>query len=239
MHLTDAYCLTQPSSYISALLLALRTMLQMDLPHVNVLAKIDRLADYAPLPFNLAFYTEVQDLSYLLPHLAAERPQRRWPGDGGSSSSSSGNNAPDPQATPPTEEKFAGLNRAVISLVEDFGLVGFETLAVEDRRSMMGLLRAVDRAGGYAFGAAEGANDSVWQVVMREGFQGMSVDDVQERWIDRREEFDEKERREQEERTRREAERAREAEESEGNDDLGNLELPTKDSGVKVVRKGT
>jgi hypothetical protein len=52
--------------------------------------------------FNLEYYTEVQDLSYLENSL---------------SSSSS------PQ--------FAALNMAMISLIEDYSLVGFETLAVE------------------------------------------------------------------------------------------------------------
>lgn len=145
----------------------------MDLSHLNVLTKIDKLASYGPLPFNLDYYTEVQDLSYLLPHLAAENPVMRHP-------------------------KYEGLNNAVVDLVEDFGLVGFETLAVEDKRSMMTLLQAIDRAGGYAFGGAEGANDTVWQVAMREGMKGMTIGDVQERWIDRKEEFDELERLERE-----------------------------------------
>src|SRR4051812_16307323 len=73
LHLIDSFVLTQPSLYISALLLALRSMLQMDLPHLNVLTKIDNLNMYPDLPFNLDFYTEVQDLDYLLPHLDAER----------------------------------------------------------------------------------------------------------------------------------------------------------------------
>merc|ERR1711981_879943 len=46
IHLTDSYVLTQPSLYISALHLALRSMLQMDLPHLNVLTKIDNLVNY-------------------------------------------------------------------------------------------------------------------------------------------------------------------------------------------------
>jgi hypothetical protein len=52
--------------------------------------------------FNLDFYTEVQDLSYLENSLSSSLPP-----------------------------KFAALNMAMISLVEDFSLVGFETLAVE------------------------------------------------------------------------------------------------------------
>lgn len=214
LHLTDSYCLTLPSLYISTLLLSLRAMLQMDLPHLNVLTKIDRLSSYGPLPFNLDYYAEVQDLSYLLPHLASENPVMRHP-------------------------KFDGLNKAVVDLVEDFGLVGFETLAVEDKKSMMTLLQAIDRAGGYAFGGAEGANDTVWQVAMREGLKGMTIGDVQERWIDRREEFDEIDRKEREEEAK-----AREvaglAEDGMGeNGDVENMDPSrTRDSGIKVVRKG-
>jgi hypothetical protein len=32
-------------------------MLQMDLPHLNVLTKIDNLRNYPNLPFNLDYYT--------------------------------------------------------------------------------------------------------------------------------------------------------------------------------------
>jgi GPN-loop GTPase len=51
--------------------------------------------------FNLDFYTEVQDLSYLENSLSSSSP------------------------------RYTALNMAIISLIEDFGLVGFETLAVE------------------------------------------------------------------------------------------------------------
>lgn len=49
VHLIDSVVCTQPSNYISALLLALSTMLQLELPHVNVLSKIDLLNTYGTL----------------------------------------------------------------------------------------------------------------------------------------------------------------------------------------------
>jgi GPN-loop GTPase len=218
LNLADSYCLTLPSLYISNLILSLRAMLQMDLPHLNVLTKIDKLSTYEPLPFNLDFYTEVQDLSYLLPHLEAESSiMRGW--------------------------KFEGLNRAIVELVESFGLVGFETLAVENKRSMMHLLQVIDRAGGYAFGGAEGANDTVWQVAMREGVTTMDVKDVQERWLDAKDAYDEKERQEWEEQTKTQEEaemgKAKKGGLGDGlndDDDLGNMALPS-DNGIKIVRK--
>lgn len=216
IHLVDSYALTLPSMYISALLLSLRAMLQLDLPHLNVLTKIDNLSNYPELPFNLDFYTEVQDLNFLLPHLESE--SSRLP-----------------------HSKFGALNTAIMDLVEEFGLVAFETLAVEDKKSMMNLLRAIDRASGYAFGSAEGANDTVWQVAVREGMGVTDVRDVQERWLDMKDEYDDLEREELEEEARmRDA--ASKAAMGEGNmddddEDMADWKGPLPDSGVKVRRK--
>jgi hypothetical protein len=143
-----------------------------------VLTKLDNLKAVGgdDLPFNLDFYTEVQDLNYLIPALAMEQ---------GAS----------------TNAKFDKLNDALIQLVEDFGLVGFETLAVEDRGSMASFVRAIDRANGWVLAGARGTDEtgrtlddeaSIWAQAMSDHWAGkMEVRDVQERWIDRREEYDE------------------------------------------------
>ncbi|KAF8908571.1 hypothetical protein CPB84DRAFT_1843466 [Gymnopilus junonius] len=146
--------------------------------------------------FNLDFYTEVQDLSYLENTLNASLPPR-----------------------------FVALNMAIISLIEDFGLVGFETLAVEDKNSMLNLTRTIDRATGYIFvpapdapqppgtiippsssnsdstpGPAPLARPNVYSLFgsAMGQLQGPASDvrDVQERWLDAREEYDAFERRE-------------------------------------------
>ncbi|KAL7337641.1 tryptophan synthase beta subunit-like PLP-dependent enzyme [Rhodotorula toruloides] len=121
VHLMDSTHILDASKYVSVLLLALRTMLQLELPHINVLSKIDLLGQTGDLPFNLDYYTEVQDLSYLLPLL--ERDQRT--------------------------KRFSELNRVICEIVEEFGLVGFETLAVEDKDSMLRLVQVIDQALGY------------------------------------------------------------------------------------------
>ena len=197
-------------------------MLQLDLPHLNVLTKMDNLHTYGPLPFRLEFYTQVQDLSYLLPHLIEESPMF-------------------------ANDKYAGLNQAICDLVEEFALVSYETLAVEDKKSMMNLLHAIDRAGGYAFGGAEGANDTIWQVAVRQNETTMDISDVQERWLDAKDEWDEKERREWEEEAKKRD--AREDAERDGHQnheagsehhedrELEQMENAVPDSGIKIVRK--
>ena len=66
VHLVDSHYCSDPGKFISVLLTSLSTMLQVELPHVNVLSKADLVEKYGKLPFNLDFFTEVLDLSYLL-----------------------------------------------------------------------------------------------------------------------------------------------------------------------------
>ena len=217
VHLSDSICVTQPSLYVSNVLLSLRAMIQMDMPHVNVLSKIDKVHAYDELPFNLEYYTDVDDLTYLTPYLESESPALR-------------------------SDKFGKLNEAVANLIESYGLVRYEVLAVENKKSMMHLLRVIDRAGGYVFGGAEGANDTIWAVSMRNESSLMGALDIQERWIDNKEAYDQEEQEleEQQEKIRRE--QAMEVEQSQppaptGVDpDFGDMSVPS-NSGIKVVRK--
>ncbi|KAI2621263.1 hypothetical protein GGR54DRAFT_630326 [Hypoxylon sp. NC1633] len=217
VHLSDSFCLTQPSLYISNLLLTLRAMLQMDLPHINVLTKIDKVSSYDPLPFNLDYYTEVQDLSHLLSFMEEESPRMR-------------------------SDKYRRLNEAVANLVENFSLVHFEVLSVENKKSMMHLLRIIDRAGGYVFGGAEGANDTVWQIAMRNESSMMEVQDIQERWVDAKEEYDVAEDKEWEEQFGTTGDDTRVTTpdlmpDDDDDDEYDGLPPFTGDSGVKVVRR--
>ncbi|TFK32686.1 hypothetical protein BDQ12DRAFT_728428 [Crucibulum laeve] len=181
VHLCDAHYITDASKYVSVLLLSLRAMLHLELPHINVLSKVDLISQYGDLDFNLDFYTEVQDLSYLENSLSSSLPP-----------------------------KFASLNMAMISLVEDFSLVGFETLAVEDKNSMLNLTRAIDRATGYVFVPPpesqvppEAIDKSKAPPAVRPNTYalfssaagplkgpGSDIRDIQERWIDAKEEYD-------------------------------------------------
>eukprot|EP00997_Jenningsia_sp_PLL12_P006696 NODE_3264_length_795_cov_20.333780_g2725_i0.p2 GENE.NODE_3264_length_795_cov_20.333780_g2725_i0~~NODE_3264_length_795_cov_20.333780_g2725_i0.p2 ORF type:complete len:124 (-),score=38.39 NODE_3264_length_795_cov_20.333780_g2725_i0:12-383(-) len=97
-------------------------MLHFELPHVNVLSKIDLLRPHAEdLDFALDFYTEVQDLGYLVTRLN-ER---------------SGN-------------RHQKLNEAIAEVVEDFGLVSFHALDVQDQQALDTILKSIDRANGFS-----------------------------------------------------------------------------------------
>ena len=49
MNLCDAHNVTNAANYVSVLLLSLRTMIELELPHINVLSKIDLVSQYGEL----------------------------------------------------------------------------------------------------------------------------------------------------------------------------------------------
>ncbi|QPG74959.1 hypothetical protein FOA43_002298 [Brettanomyces nanus] len=195
--LVDSINLTVPSQWISSLLLTLRSMLQLDLPQVNVVSKIDLIKNYVDsdkldkiekkkhmqidqdvsdeyvqggLPFKLQYYTEVQDLEKLIPYMKHENNQLHHAY---------------------FNQKYEKLSEAIADLVEDFGLLQFTVLAIEDKMSMISLLSLIDKANGYCFGTNEIGGDSVWTDLLRQSSMGFSDDiDIQERWIDDKETYD-------------------------------------------------
>jgi hypothetical protein len=56
VHLCDSHYVTDAAKYVSVLLLSLRAMLHLELPHINVLSKIDLLTQYGDLGI-LPFHT--------------------------------------------------------------------------------------------------------------------------------------------------------------------------------------
>ncbi|MQL87383.1 hypothetical protein Taro_019905 [Colocasia esculenta] len=94
VHLVDSHLCSDPGKYVSALLLSLTTMVHLELPHINVLSKIDLIESYGKLAYNLEYYTDVQDLSYLQHHLDQD----------------------------PRSAKYRKLTKALCDVIEDFGL---------------------------------------------------------------------------------------------------------------------
>lgn len=157
VHLVDSHYCADPAKFISVLCTSLSTMLHVELPHVNVLSKMDLIEQYGKLAFNLDFYTEVMDLHYLLDHLAAD----------------------------PFFKKFHRLNTKLAEVVQDYGLVSFLPLSVQDKDSMSRVLRTVDKANGCCFGDLEDRNmQAMMSAAVGTDFQFSSTLGVQERYVE-------------------------------------------------------
>ncbi|XP_060703276.1 GPN-loop GTPase 2 [Hemiscyllium ocellatum] len=156
VHLVDSHYCTDPAKFISILCTSLSTMLQVELPHVNILSKMDLIEQFGKLAFNLDYYTEVLDLSYLLDHLAKD----------------------------PFFKSFRRLNKKLVEVIEDYGLVSFIPLNVQDKETMKHVMRAVDKANGYCFGDSEQRTlEAMMSAAVGADFQFTMSMDAQEKYV--------------------------------------------------------
>lgn len=130
VYLVDSHYANDPGKYVSAVMLTLNSMLMMELPTVNILSKVDAVEKYGTLDMGLDFYTEVQDLDYLLDYL----------GDA------------------PGTRKYQKLNKAMAEVVTDYSLVSFLPVSVESHSTLLSAMKAIDKANGYIYGSGEERN---------------------------------------------------------------------------------
>ena len=209
VQLIDAHYCTEPSNFLSAALLGTTVMLKLELPTVNVLSKIDLLANYGPLPFSLDFFTDCQDLERLVPYL---QQQGDFDSDEKESDFTTSNlqyfdeynyaDDPDYQLarkiknSSPFFRKHKRLHKAIAEIVEEFGLISFLPLDISSAESVGRVLGKIDKCNGYVFKqngnvstssetsmrASNSTNEDLFQcAIQSEPSTYESIADIQER----------------------------------------------------------
>jgi GPN-loop GTPase len=130
VNLIDSYYCSNSSNFISVLLTSLSTMLHLELPHVNILSKIDLIERYGSLDFNIDFYTDVLDLSYLMTNKNFNKDRFQ----------------------PKLAKKYRRFNRLLCDVIQDYSLVSYIPLNVQDRSNIERVVRTIDKANGFIFG---------------------------------------------------------------------------------------
>eukprot|EP01097_Dermamoeba_algensis_P003765 TRINITY_DN2571_c0_g1_i2.p1 TRINITY_DN2571_c0_g1~~TRINITY_DN2571_c0_g1_i2.p1 ORF type:complete len:312 (-),score=46.12 TRINITY_DN2571_c0_g1_i2:168-1103(-) len=196
VNLVDSHYCTVPSLFISVLLTSLSTMIHLEMPHINILSKVDLLPKYGKLAFNLEFYTDVLDLDYLLQFLEDEQrgdldhdlQKVDDDEDDGPVKLDDDNdekaeiNNQEPQGE--MEKKFHKLNKSICELVNDYSLVAFIPLNVMDKDNMEYVLRTIDKSNGYVYGGLTSGNEMIFTVADSDAFSHAKVDDIQEKYFD-------------------------------------------------------
>jgi GTPase SAR1 family protein len=124
VNLIDSHYCTDPGKFISVLITTLNMMLHIEMPHVNLLSKIDLIEQYGKLAFNIDFFTEVLDLNYLIEQLDNDR----------------------------IYHKYKKLNKTICDIVEDFSLVHFLPFNIQNKKNILFVLQQIDLANGYVYG---------------------------------------------------------------------------------------
>lgn len=162
VHLVDSTYCSDANRFISVLMTSLATMMHMELPHVNLLSKMDLAEKYGDFDFNLEFYTDVLDLQKLMDCI----PSNSF------------------------NKKYKKLNQRISEVVQEYSLVSFLPVQVEDKESMVTVLNHVDRANGYNLGGLpeERNIQRLLSVAAGADFQFNRVMTVQDKYLPRKNE---------------------------------------------------
>lgn len=138
VHLADSTHCKDPTRFVSLVMLTLQSMMRLECPQINVMSKFDK--------FNESGMDEGESLPL---SFYADCQDLSLILD---------------KCT--MNARLSALTRAISDLIEDFGLVSFLPLAVEDKECMAFLMQEVDKANGMVFGGLTAGNESILQTAM-------------------------------------------------------------------------
>lgn len=121
LNLCDAHHVSDLGKYIGLLMNSLSTMMNLELPHLNILSKVDMIEKQGKTRFNLDFYTEVLSLDYLL----------------------------ETDMENPFFEKYRELSKAIMGVIEQYSLVHFIPLNIQSVDDIYHVVKMADKANGY------------------------------------------------------------------------------------------
>lgn len=138
--LLDSHFLVDTAKYFSGSLAALSAMVTMEIPHINVMSKVDLLDKTARK--NMKRFLDPDAFSLLDDE--DDDDDDNLGGFGNSSSSTSSSSAPAPQH--PLKRRFRQLTNALARVVDDFSLVRFIPLNISDENSIEEVFYSVNNA---------------------------------------------------------------------------------------------
>ncbi|XP_067119376.1 LOW QUALITY PROTEIN: GPN-loop GTPase 3 [Centruroides vittatus] len=116
IYILDSQFLIEPSKFLSGVLTALSAMISLEIPHVNVLSKIDLLNKRGR---KMLYRFLEPDVNLLLDEDSAST---RW------------------------SEKYKRLSETIGKVIDDYSLVKFQPLNIKDEESIYDLLFSIDNA---------------------------------------------------------------------------------------------
>ncbi|KAL7492432.1 hypothetical protein ACHAWT_001580 [Skeletonema menzelii] len=149
----DATFVTDPAKFISGSLLALSAMIAMQLPHVNVLSKCD-LVEEASMDRVLEMESAIQLWDMLGDHSSDSSSLQTYnhlmPATKNSTRAAAANNDNKAQISAQQRaRKWNRLTESICSLLDDYSMVGFVPLNINDEDSISHVLATVDHATQY------------------------------------------------------------------------------------------
>jgi GTPase SAR1 family protein len=181
VQLVDATQCRDATQFLSSTVVGLATMIRLELPTVSVLSKSDLLLSFGgnDLLFGMDYFLDCQSLDRLVDYI-----------DTAAHSQQDVDIADDPEyqaARRKTKQsKFHQKHRkmftALAEVVEDYGLLNFMPLDIQNAKSVGQVLQRIDQANGYVFTGSTNVKEDLFQVAVQERENRFeTISEIQER----------------------------------------------------------
>ncbi|EGR28989.1 hypothetical protein IMG5_165330 [Ichthyophthirius multifiliis] len=117
------------SSFISLSLHALSSLMNLEMPHINILSKIDLMKQNGKPPMSLEHYLEAKDLAGIYAFDCEEYKK----------------------SLSSFDKKCYKLNKAIAELFDEFGLISFYPLYINNKLLVSNLIYKIDKSNGFLF----------------------------------------------------------------------------------------
>lgn len=180
VNLIDSTFCADASKFLSATLVSTTTMLRLELPMVNVLSKADLLQG-SQLPLGMEYFTECNDLSRLLPYLDQQHYLEEE--EDGIFDDADYQRIRQRVRQSAFYRKHQKLHTVLAEVVEDFGLLSYIPLDIQNAESVARVLANIDKCNGYVFTGIQGQEqqDLFNCAIQTETSQYETIADIQER----------------------------------------------------------
>ena len=149
VELFDAHYVQDCNKFLSACTYSLVSMINLELPHINVLSKVDLLENSTHLDFRMEYYIECSTFEPLANKL--ERSDSAF------------------------NRRFSKLSKNICELLDNYRLTSFQPLDVMDKVSVSNLLFKIDKCNGYIIDNQEEESADIREVIYKTGEQGASL----------------------------------------------------------------
>eukprot|EP00127_Corallochytrium_limacisporum_P004290 Clim_evm235s157 gene=Clim_evmTU235s157 len=130
VNVVDGTLLRSPQAFISLMATSLALMINLELPQVHVLSKIDIVRTATDMPLAIEDCLDPEGFLNALSRSSYSLDRER-------------------------NRRYAALDGAMIELVNDYGLLGFQMLSVREPETLVEVQKAIDAANGYYYGDLE------------------------------------------------------------------------------------
>ncbi|OAO12770.1 GPN-loop GTPase 2 [Blastocystis sp. ATCC 50177/Nand II] len=188
VNLVDSFYCSNPEVFISAGLTSLVTMINLELPSVNILSKIDLISKYGDVEYDLDYYTELPDMTRML--YGVDRKNRNLDKSVPDDEDACDEEVFVKQAKDPFQQRYRKLYWMLCDIIDDYGLLSYLPLDIQSPTSVQKIVDTIDKANGYSIFDSVNQNEMMSVYAKEDTKYADMVDEMNEKYVHHEDDFD-------------------------------------------------